>query len=211
MSQGFTDLDDWYQAPLGSRYFLRCWEALEKLLKPAPGMRILDAGCGAGHYSEKLFQAGALVQGIDPNSKLVERAQQRVPSANFQVGSVENLPFGSQQFDCGICCNVLEFVIDPVQALTELRRVCQQSVVVIVLNDRSLWQMQQYLARPFTNHPYYRGHFFSQQRLFELATQAQWQVKMIAPLIHFPPLPFASWLAWAEGRFTNACWIAQLH
>lgn len=209
-STGFSDLEDWYTAPLGRRYLSRCWETLQPLLPPLDGRRILDAGCGAGHYSQLLARAGAQVEGIDPDSGLIKLARQRVPSGAFQTVGVEHLPFKEASFDAAICCNVLEFVKDPVVALVELRRVCRRKAVILVLSDDSLWHLQQQLARVFSAHPYYRGNFFSVARLREQTRQAGWQIERLEPTVFFAPLPFEPLLGWSEGSVGNACWVAQL-
>lgn len=52
-------------------------QPLVELLRPRPGERILDLGCGDGVLSEKLVAAGASVVGIDASPNMVEAAQRR--------------------------------------------------------------------------------------------------------------------------------------
>ncbi|AGY56484.1 class I SAM-dependent methyltransferase [Gloeobacter kilaueensis] len=209
---GFADLEDWYRGPLGGRYLERCWQVARELLEPLAGIQVLDAGCGAGHYSERLVEAGARVQGIDPDAGLVKQAQQRVPQGQFTVAPIEQLPFEPGPFERLLCSNVLEFVADPVRALAELRRVSQSNAwaVVIVLAEHSLWQWQQQLFRPFSTHPYYQGQFFSATRLEQQSRAAGWRLEKLLPAVQFPPLPVAPLLDWSEGHFANACWVARL-
>jgi SAM-dependent methyltransferase len=47
------------------------------LLKPQPGERILDVGCGDGVLSQKILDAGATVVGVDGSPDMVETARKR--------------------------------------------------------------------------------------------------------------------------------------
>jgi tellurite methyltransferase len=77
---------------------------------------ILDAGCGTGRNLLYLLQSGAQVFGIDQNPEAIARLRNLADSfpqvsaeQNFQVGSVEQLPFESETFDLVISSAVLHF------------------------------------------------------------------------------------------------------
>lgn len=211
---GFGDLEDWYTQSLGRLYLKRCWEVIAPELAPLAGQEVLDAGCGAGHYSELLALSGALVQGIDTDEQLLERARGRVPAGHFRTASVETLPYADASFDAVLCCNVLEFVPDPARALRELRRVARDRGVICVLNRDSPWGWQQQFARPFTDHPYYRGQFFDQERLKTLVLASGWQVEQIRGAVFFPPVPVEFLLNWIENLpwlgMPSGCWVVSL-
>jgi SAM-dependent methyltransferase len=48
-----------------------------ELLRPQPGERILDVGCGDGVLSHKILEAGATVVGVDGSQDMVEAARKR--------------------------------------------------------------------------------------------------------------------------------------
>ena len=52
--------------------------AMLELIGDVPGQRILDAGCGAGHYAAALVERGASVLGIDGSTVPVTHAQARL-------------------------------------------------------------------------------------------------------------------------------------
>lgn len=55
--------------------------------------RILDAGCGPGHWSDVLSDGGRHeVVGIDASARFAASAQQRFPHVNFLVGDLAALP-----------------------------------------------------------------------------------------------------------------------
>lgn len=81
-----------------------------------PKMRVLDAGCGGGRNSEFLMRCGAEVFGVDSDSAQIDRIQRvaleaapSLPSANFGVGRLTDLPFSDDYFDAIICTAVLHF------------------------------------------------------------------------------------------------------
>jgi SAM-dependent methyltransferase len=96
----------------------------------APGMRLLDAGCGPGTITLGLARAVAPGEtvGIDVERSVVERAQalaseQRLPNVRFEVGNALRLPFEDQSFDAVFAHTLLEHLSDPIAALHEARRV----------------------------------------------------------------------------------------
>lgn len=86
----------------------------------APPGRLLDAGCGDGHYARALAGAGHVVTALDLSPALLTQVGNEVQTVQ---GSVEALPFPAAHFDAALCLTVLEWVSDPVAALRELRRV----------------------------------------------------------------------------------------
>ena len=84
-----------------------------------PGMRILDAGCGAGRNLVYLLQAGYEVFGADAGAasiaevrRLAARLAPALPADNFRVESLDALTFPSQFADIVICSAVLHFAAD---------------------------------------------------------------------------------------------------
>lgn len=84
-----------------------------------PGMRILDAGCGAGRNLVYLLQAGYEVFGADADAasiaevhRLAARLAPALPADNFRVESLDALTFPSQFADIVICSAVLHFAAD---------------------------------------------------------------------------------------------------
>ncbi len=99
----------------------------------APGMTIVDAGCGYGRNLVHLLREGCQVFAIDQDSaavdhvrKLSESLQTNLPAENFQVGPIENMPFPNDLADIVLCNAVLHFARDTRHfraMLTELWRV----------------------------------------------------------------------------------------
>lgn len=99
----------------------------------AHGMRVLDAGCGYGRNLVHLLREGCEVFALDADAdgighvrQLSESLKTGLPAENFQVGSIERMPFADEFADVVICSSVLHFARDDEHfrtMLTELGRV----------------------------------------------------------------------------------------
>ncbi len=99
----------------------------------APGMRVLDAGCGYGRNLVHLLRSGCEVLALDQDPEGVEHVrklsaslQTDLPAENFQVGPIDQMPFPDNFADVVLCNSVLHFARDDqhfLEMLTELWRV----------------------------------------------------------------------------------------
>jgi SAM-dependent methyltransferase len=83
------------------------------------GMRVLDAGCGAGRNLVFLLREGFDVQGVDESADAIARVRElagrlapRLPADNFRVEPVESLSLASGSVDVVISSAVLHFARD---------------------------------------------------------------------------------------------------
>jgi len=112
--------------PCGSRELLATFGHIDiyvfdQLLRGriGPGMRVLDAGCGAGRNSEYLMRCGGEVFGVDSDPAPIARIRQlaadvapTLPAENFGVADLRDLPFPDHHFGAVICSAVLHFAED---------------------------------------------------------------------------------------------------
>jgi 2-polyprenyl-3-methyl-5-hydroxy-6-metoxy-1,4-benzoquinol methylase len=85
----------------------------------APGMRVLDAGCGGGRNLIYLLREGYEVFGADANAEAVASVREMaavlapgLQSENFQVAAVEAMPLPDVFADVVVCNSVLHFARD---------------------------------------------------------------------------------------------------
>jgi tellurite methyltransferase len=83
------------------------------------GMRVLDAGCGAGRNLVYLLQSGFEVFGVDESSEVLAQTRRLVtelaphlPLDNFRVEPVEEMSYPDAAFDAVISSAVLHFARD---------------------------------------------------------------------------------------------------
>lgn len=82
----------------------------------APGMCVVDAGCGYGRNLVHLLRQGCEVyaldadpDGVDHVRRLAESLGRVLPASNFQVGMIERMPFAAGIADVVLCNSVLHF------------------------------------------------------------------------------------------------------
>jgi len=85
----------------------------------APGMIVLDAGCGYGRNLVHLLREGCEVFALDADAEGVEHVRKLsasletgLPAENFQVGAIERMPFPDGFADAVLCNSVLHFARD---------------------------------------------------------------------------------------------------
>ena len=112
-----------------------------------PGMRILDAGCGAGRHLCEAFRGNGIdVVGIDLKWEDLEKTRSFLCLMSAECngrwlvsqGDVTRLPFKDEAFDAVICSEVLEHIPDNQAAVRELVRVLKDGGPLAVSVPRFL-------------------------------------------------------------------------
>ncbi|MEM9072548.1 MAG: class I SAM-dependent methyltransferase [Myxococcota bacterium] len=119
-------------------------ELLAKRWKLRERETLLDVGCGAGHWGQRLatlMQAPDVV-GIDHEPGFLDAARARAKSRPgtfaYQEGSVLALPFEDNRFDVVTCQTVMIHVADARAALREMIRVTKPGGIVICAEPNNL-------------------------------------------------------------------------
>ena len=98
-----------------------------------PTTTYLDVGCGAGMAAQIAAERGAKVAGLDASPPLLAIARERVRTAEFLVGELENLPFPDNTFDFVTGFNSLQYAGNPTIALKETKRVAKPGALVLIM------------------------------------------------------------------------------
>lgn len=108
-----TQLDSYTGLPISETRLRRClgeqiWSALE-------GASVLEAGCGAGRFTEVLLGQGARVDSIDLSEAVTANAENFPPGPHHRISQADilKLPFPKRQFDGVVCLGVLQHTPDP--------------------------------------------------------------------------------------------------
>ncbi len=134
------------------------------------GRRILDCGCGAGHYVLAFLAAGGDALGIEYEADKVADFRQAHPdkAARVMVGDVQHIAFESESFDVALANEVLEHVPDDARGLREIYRILKPGGRLFVFSPNRLY--------PFETHGVYMG---DSERKLPIAT----------PFVPYIPVP----------------------
>jgi len=103
-----------------------------RLVEKAAGIRkgrILDIGCGTGHFAAAMKHIGWDVTGIEPNTKARDFASEHFGLNVKSPEQISELPSGS--FDCITMWHVLEHFHDPFGYAAEIRRLLKPGGVCL--------------------------------------------------------------------------------
>jgi 2-polyprenyl-3-methyl-5-hydroxy-6-metoxy-1,4-benzoquinol methylase len=96
-------------------------------------LRVLDIGCGEGHFAEVLVRDGAEVVAIDVAEEPLRRARARHPALDVRLVEPEApLPLEDASFDVVWAGETIEHVADTSQWLSEVRRVLRSGGLVLL-------------------------------------------------------------------------------
>jgi ubiquinone/menaquinone biosynthesis C-methylase UbiE len=98
-------------------------QALRQFIGEQPGLRILEAGCGTGHWLKTLQESKNYVAGLDFSSEMLDRAQTVAPESALIRGRAEHLPWTAGSFDRVFCINAIHHFSDKPAFLAQIRRV----------------------------------------------------------------------------------------
>lgn len=128
--------DSWYETPVGSFADQVETGLAFRLFTVAPGMKVLDAGCGTGNFSLKLDAMGAKVTGMDISEEMLEIARRKAAQKGKEITlckmDLYKLDFPDETFDAVFSMAAFEFVEEPEKALDEMFRVVKKGGKVLV-------------------------------------------------------------------------------
>jgi SAM-dependent methyltransferase len=109
---------------------------IDKIIGDIYGASVCDIGCGTGHLLRLIREA--------QNSKLdryvgvdfIIPEHFRHEGFEFVEAQIEKLPFPDHAFDTVVCTHVLEHILDYRAAISELRRITRQRLIIVVPRER---------------------------------------------------------------------------
>ena len=121
-----TQLDSYTRTTYSRDRLRRCFgEALwERLQQPVP-LQVLEAGCGAGRFTEVLLGTAAAVVTSTDLSSAVEPNQVNFPQSprhRIVQCDINQMPFTPGQFDIVMCLGVVQHTRDPEKTIADLYR-----------------------------------------------------------------------------------------
>jgi phosphatidylethanolamine/phosphatidyl-N-methylethanolamine N-methyltransferase len=109
-----------------------------KLLEVRPKERVLEVGIGTG-LTLPLYPRHCRLVGVDLSGQMLRKARERVQEfqathVNLVMMDAMRMGFPDNTFHHVLAAYVISAVPDPVQVLSEIRRVCRPGGHIIILN-----------------------------------------------------------------------------
>jgi len=118
------DYDAYYTSEQGKTVDDIEKQAIIEFMKPVMPGRMLEVGCGTGHWTELFSRMGFRVTATDVSQAMMAYTKNKsLPGVTFSEADVLNLPFPDNHFDQVATVTALEFCGDIQQAFSEMRRV----------------------------------------------------------------------------------------
>ncbi|KXK27086.1 MAG: Demethylmenaquinone methyltransferase [candidate division WS6 bacterium OLB20] len=108
-------------------------ECIEAITSSLAGESVLDVGCGRGLLAGVISNTHQ-VTGLD--MLISDEIRSLYPAVTFVEGFIEDLPFEDNAFDTVVCTHTLEHVQNLFLAISELRRVAAQRLIIVVPRQR---------------------------------------------------------------------------
>jgi SAM-dependent methyltransferase len=104
---------------------------LEAVDLPVAGKRVLDAGCGVGHFGPFYLCRGCSVTGLDGRAENIAILRERHPRIDGRVGDLQTIDLSTLgDFDVVHCFGLLYHLDSPVAALRNMHAVCRELLVL---------------------------------------------------------------------------------
>ena len=139
-----------YKRAIGSLDEMECAKSLCNVLGVfyQPGMKILDVGCGAGHYLTSLLKRidpKINYTGYDATRQYIDLAKKAHPGIPFKVGDIFDIEYEDASFDIVMCNNVLlHLPLGLSEPLSELIRVSRKHVVIRTLVGEGNYEIKEF-------------------------------------------------------------------
>lgn len=99
-----------------------------------PNSKVLDIGCGPGHYSQLFSENGFNVKGIDLSESMVAIAKRMNPHIEFEVMDMQNMVFSENSFDALWLCSSFPHIhkSEAIQTLKGFHNVLTENGIIFV-------------------------------------------------------------------------------
>jgi SAM-dependent methyltransferase len=169
-----TSYDEWYSRPMGVYAFRSELLGLETLL-PSSGVGI-DAGAGTGIFARYLSTEERNIICLEPSQAMLREARKR--NVNAILSTAEASPI-RRILNFAYMVTVLEFLPDPLKALSSLGKTLREDapLVVLIINRDSPWGEHYSKLAEKGNPIFSRARFYTQHEVSSLLKKAGYELE----------------------------------
>jgi ubiquinone/menaquinone biosynthesis C-methylase UbiE len=138
-----------WATPAGQVRAERRAELVARAAGLGPGRRVLEVGCGNGHFTEKYARSGAEMVATDLSPGLIRLAVEKYPGPQtlYLPAAADRVPFPDQSFDAVVGNSILHH-LELSTALPEFLRVLRTGAA-LALAEPNFLNPQMFLQRSF--------------------------------------------------------------
>ncbi|MFA6424636.1 MAG: class I SAM-dependent methyltransferase [Phycisphaerae bacterium] len=190
-----SSYDNWYDSARGAMYDRLEKQAIGQLLPDVTKhTRLLEIGCGTGHWSRYFSNKGFDVTGIDISAEMIKIARQKqIPNSRFEIADGRNLPFEDESFDVAAAITVLEFASEPEKIISEMIRCIKKSNSILIIGVLNALSGYNQKRKKELGSVYSSSHLFSPKQIQELLSRYGEPKMRITGFV-----PDKEWLLWSS-------------
>ncbi len=136
--------------------------------------KLLEVGCGGGAFLQDALRSGCKAAAVDHSSDMVKLAREVNREAIVQnrleirEGDAGSLPYPAETFTCAVTTGVFGFISNPVEVLSEVRRVLAPGGRLVLFTGSKELRGTPAAPEPMAS----RLYFYEDHELEELARKA---------------------------------------
>jgi len=159
--------DLWYESAKGRMYDRLEKKAISRYLPPSTkGTKLLEVGCGTGHWSQFFSEYGFEVTGVDVSEQMIDIAKSKnISNASFQVADGHSLPFADNTFNVTAAITTLEFVHDAKTVVREMVRCTYKREGLLIIGVLNALARLNRKRQQDSGSPYAKARLFSPSQL----------------------------------------------
>lgn len=140
-----TQLDSHTGLALSEDRLARC---MRGKLPDVRGKRVLEAGSGAGRFTEVLLKHGALLDSFDYSNAVEANFANNGSNVNLTLAQadIRAIPYPKAAYDYVVCLGVLQHTPDPEESIRSLWSMVKPGGSLII--DHYRWKMRNFLPPP---------------------------------------------------------------
>ena len=163
----------WYYTEKGKYISGLEKDVLLKMIKLSAISRQLsaiDIGCGTGYFTEFLSGFCKNIVGVDTSMDMIKYAIKKHRDSNIKylIADAEKLPFKDGGFDISVSITALNFVKNPLSAVSEAVRISRKKVFLGILNRWSLLYFFKKVKSFFINTSYSDACFYGERDMVNI-------------------------------------------
>jgi len=170
-----TQLDSFTGLDISESRLRRCLNDNLSVLK---GKKVLEAGSGAGRFTEILLKYGAIVNSFDFSNAVEANAKNNGINDDLTLvqADIRKIPFQKRIYDYVICLGVLQHTPNPEESIDSLYEMLSPDGVLVI--DHYPWKWRIVLPPPI-------GESLSIYRLIMLRIPRRYRFKVIKKIVDF--------------------------